>query len=195
MASGKRDANKAKPKDELDQLGPPPGSDQAEPLNLDALAGVAAEIPPAAIGELAGLPEAAGGKARQARDPYSVSVEAVRAPLSEGTYLRCRAYWARHRERAEMLSPAQRLAEYLELVTFQHALEDEQRDEDERLYDWRELHMEGLRPLMQAEIDAQRAEIASEAARGARHAVLMRIAAIAPAEVLKAIREMDDSGS
>lgn len=133
-------------------------------------------------------------RGRRKTPPYTADVIAVRAAVTPGIYQRCRAYWARRPDQAEGLTPAEQLTWYIELATFQHALDDQQRPEDQQLYDWPELHMSGIRPLLQQEMQAEREGIAKESARGARQAVLARVATIAPQEVLNAIREMDRDG-
>lgn len=124
-------------------------------------------------------------------EPYTALAVAIRAPITPGIYQRSQAYWAARPEEAQGLTPDVQLARYLELATFQHALADEQRPEGEQLYDWHELHMQGIRPLLEAEMQALREEVAQESARGARQAVLARIARFAPQDVLTAIKEMD----
>ncbi len=131
---------------------------------------------------------------RKPGQPYTADVIAVRAVVTPGIYQRCRAYWARRPDQADVLTPAEQLTWYLELATFQHAMDDQQRPQDQQLYDWGELHMAGIRPLLQQEMQAERESIAKESARGARAAVLARIASFAPQEVLNAIREMDRDG-
>ncbi|HEY3367793.1 MAG TPA: hypothetical protein VGK74_22270 [Symbiobacteriaceae bacterium] len=87
-------------------------------------------------------------------------VRAIVADHTPAVGLRFRAWAARHRELIAGMPAPQALSLYVEVATFRDAAADEQRPEDDREYDWAELHMAGLRPLIEAEAAAQREGIA-----------------------------------
>lgn len=105
---------------------------------------------------------------------WGAFLRAITADLTPAIGLRFRAWAKQHAELLVDKPAAVQLALYLEIATYRDALADEQRPETEREYDWAELHMDGLRPLIEAEVQAQREAIAD----GVRQAYISRLKAL-----------------
>jgi hypothetical protein len=107
---------------------------------------------------------AAGGRRTRARADWGASVYAVQADLSPAVGLRFLAWALRHPDMLAGQSRQEQLADYLELATLRDAMADELRPAEDRQYDWEELHLTRLRPLIEREMQAQRDEIAGATA-------------------------------
>lgn len=109
----------------------------------------------------------AGGGSGNGRGPYGASASPITCHLSFGTVQRAYAYWAARAESDSRavnslwpltLSSAQ-LTLYLEDCSFRDAAADADRapraekPSDDRLYDWAQLHMHGIRELMRQEVE------------------------------------------
>lgn len=134
-------------------------------------------------------PESETGRHARVRNEWGGTLRAIVADLSPGVGLRFRAWAVRNRELLETFSVPQQFAYYLDQATYRDALADEQRPEDERVYEWTELHMQGIRPLIEAEIRAQREDIANDV----REAMMARLRVLAdrglvPPEVMESMQ-------
>jgi hypothetical protein len=127
------------------------------------------------LGDLAPGPseQSEPGRRSRERSEWGGFIRAITADHSPSVGLRFRAWAIRHADLIAHLPTPQQLAMYVELATFRDTLADELRSDDAKEYDWAELHLEGLRPMIEAEMQAQREEIAG----GVRQAMLARLKA------------------
>ena len=111
-----------------------------------------------------GLPEETTKVRKSGREQseWGGTVRAIVADLSPAVGLRFRAWAVQHKEDFPDWPKEKLFALYIEHATYRDCLADELRDEAEQQYSWKELHLEGLRPMIESEIQAQREAIAKD---------------------------------
>lgn len=162
----------------------PPGQDPGEAQGIPPGALIPPDFPPGMQGllpppslatqppiELAAVDEKPQGQPG-AMDLFRGSLVALSANLSPGIGLRFLAWQAHHlgllysQDDQGTWSPRYPLdtqfSMYLEDATSRDALEDAGRPDERRQYNFTALHIDGLLPMVQAETDAHREEIASD---------------------------------
>jgi hypothetical protein len=127
----------------LDQIGPPP-----EELQEDFADEPPDELPSVSGGRrgepLGGLDDLLTPKEKLPAGGRSASITTFLARQAPGALLRALAFRPGGQNPADALGFDAAVLYYLNVATFQHALEDGQRAPGDRLYDWSELHMSGL---------------------------------------------------
>lgn len=142
----------------------PPGEPQDQP-GLDFLKNYGGEQPMQDVGPRTG---------RQGGRPPNALV----AFMFPGTLTRLQAWWAhpKRRDLMQRLTYEEQKAVYLEVASYRDAAADEERGPtaedptDNREYAWLELHMEGLKAMIDAEVEDREREVAAAARREARRA-------------------------
>ena len=145
-------------------------------------------IPPGILEE--GLGTGGKNQGERQKGKWGAVMRPLVALISPGAALRFWAWSKRHEEQLEGLPYESQLAQYLDHATFQHAMADMAQPEELRQYEPRELHLEGIRPLIEAETRALRTEMEAKIRARLRQSIQSLVEAGAvPGEVLQAVEE------
>lgn len=154
----------------LDQIGPPP-----EGLEEDF-----GDAPPDEAPSQAGANVTAGVEdllpAKQKGGTQTNSIATLLARMAPDIYVRARAFRPDGQDLFSTLGMDAACWRYLHVSTFQHMMEDDQRDPDQRLYDWSALHLDGIREALAEEVLAKEDELRAQGRRDRTQTILRLIA-------------------